>query len=484
MNFLENMFNQTWFYWGMLILLGMPVLFIILGEILRSMDRSQSSFLPVVKNLRNILIPIAVAYLLIGYVLEIEHSWLPYKIIKTVFWIVLVDSSLKFVNAMVFSNAIPKAQRDKIPKLLIDFLRIFIVLLSAAFVMSEVWGADLGRLLAALGVGSVVLGLALQDVLGGLFAGLALLSSKPFVVGDWIQVGDDEKLLGQVVSIDWRAVSLVNPHEDRIVIPNAVIAKQQFKNYSRPSLDTMIIVGFDFSFDASPRKVKDMLMDVAHQTPNILETPKPAVFVKSYDEFSIHYDVHCVINKFDIFNVIRDDFVSRVWYASKRNGVSFPNRVHDVFHFNGPDQQSVDLITPDILAEHISALAVLDVSKSDIEKLSKNSYLREYTRGECVLATGVIPTYFYIILKGKVQEQPGDQPLFDENYSKFLLSRGDFFGIAGMVHQYPATSNIFANTDVSIIEVEIAAMRNMLQINPQVAQCIESVAESRMRNQF
>lgn len=483
MNILEGMLDQPWFYWGMLVLLGMPTLFIIMGEVLRSMEQSESSFLPIAKNVRNILIPISVVYLLIGYVLEMDHSWLPFKIIKTLFWIILVDSSLKFVNALVFSDAIPKAQRDKIPKLLVDFLRVFIVLLSAAFVMSEVWGANLGSLLAALGVGSVVLGLALQDVLGGLFAGLALLSSKPFAVGDWIQIGDDDEIIGKVVSIDWRAVSLINHDQDTIVIPNAVIAKQQFHNYSRPKLSTMESVGFDFSFDDPPRKVKDMLLEIADQTPGILKQPKTTAAVISYDEFSVHYELRYFINDYDDVHLIRDDFVSRVWYASKRQGITFPTRAHEVFHYSGPDQQSASLITPNMLAHDISALGVLDVSKTDIEKLAQHGRLREYTRGECILAAGSIPMHFFIMLKGKVQEQNSDQLLFDESNHKFLLARGDFFGISGMIHKEPGERNIFANTDVSIIEVEISAMRNMLQVNPQVAQCLESIVESRTLRQ-
>lgn len=481
MSMLDDMLQQPWFYWGMLVLFGMPTMFIIMGEVLRAMERTQSSFLPIAKNLRNILIPISLAYLLIGYVLEMDHEWLPFKIIKTLFWIILVDSSLKFINALVFSNAIPKAQRDKIPKLLVDFFRTFIVLLSAAFVMSEVWGANLGNLLAALGVGSVVLGLALQDVLGGLFAGLALLSSKPFQVGDWIQIGDDDDMIGKVISVDWRAVSMINHNQDMIVIPNAVIAKQQFHNYSRPHPATMETVGFDFSFDDPPRQVKDMLVEVANQTPGILKTPAAAAAVISYDEFSIHYEMRFFINDYGDVQTITDDFVSRVWYSSRRYGITFPTRAHELFHFHGPEEQVKGEITTEKLATEISALGVLDVNKQDIDRLATASRLREYTQGECILSAGSVPSYFYIILDGKVQEQAAPEEHFSETSpsAKFLLKRGDFFGISGMIHKEPSPDYIFANTDVTIVEVDIAAMRNMLQMNPQVAQCLESIVESR-----
>ena len=61
------------------------------------------------------------------------------------------------------------------------------------------------QLLTTSAVGAVVVGFALQDTLGNLFAGLAIQIEKPFRVGQWMQVGDRE---GQVQEITWRATKL------------------------------------------------------------------------------------------------------------------------------------------------------------------------------------------------------------------------------------------------------------------------------------
>ncbi len=50
------------------------------------------------------------------------------------------------------------------------------------------WSVDVGGLFAALGVGSIVIGLALQNAVGGIVSGLLLLSEQPFQVGDWLLV--------------------------------------------------------------------------------------------------------------------------------------------------------------------------------------------------------------------------------------------------------------------------------------------------------
>ena len=70
--------------------------------------------------------------------------------------------------------------------------------MGAALVIAGVWDRDFGGFLATLGIGSIVLGLALQDTLGNVFSGIALLFERPFGVGDWIKVGDT---IGEVLQI-------------------------------------------------------------------------------------------------------------------------------------------------------------------------------------------------------------------------------------------------------------------------------------------
>jgi hypothetical protein len=57
------------------------------------------------------------------------------------------------------------------------------------FVVAGVWHQDLGGLLTAIGVSSIVLGLALQNTLDNVMAGIAVLFERPFEVGDWVTVG-------------------------------------------------------------------------------------------------------------------------------------------------------------------------------------------------------------------------------------------------------------------------------------------------------
>ena len=151
-------------------------------------------------------------------------------------------------------------------------MRLLLVVIGAAIVLSVVWRQDLGGLIAALGVGSIVLGLALQETLGNLMSGIALFFERPFSVGDWISVGGKS---GQVVQISWRSVHLRTAQRNLLVLPNSALGRETITNYSQPTDQQMLQLSFSFGLDAPPNRVKAMLVDVAREIPLIMTDPAP-----------------------------------------------------------------------------------------------------------------------------------------------------------------------------------------------------------------
>lgn len=472
---IERMLEQPWLYWGLFVLLGMPLAVIIFSETIHVLIKRKSQFLNTVYTLRNFLVPSLFLFILFDKVLELQEGSLLLKVVETAFLIILVHSVLKFINTLVFSEVLPTNVRDRIPKLLVDFLRTFLVLVGFAFILSEVWGANLTRLLTALGVGSVVLGLALQDVLGGLFSGLALLSSRPFSIGDWIKVGDNE---GWVKSIDWRAVTITTRQNAELVIPNAVLGKTEFHNFNRPDPVHMERVGFDISFDDPPSKVKMVLEEAALATSGILKDPAPIATLISYDEFSVHYEILIFFDDYAKKPMILNDFTSRIWYANRRYGVTFPTRAHEVYNFKGQDQSDTSDV-PKVIANLLKEMTILDVKYEQLLELGEHSQIESYGNGECIIWKGAMATSFYVISTGKVIEQDLNEAGSMEPLH--TLSRGDFFGVSGMVRGEPNEMNVVAKGDVEVIAIEAKAMRKVLKYNPQVAQNLESISASKER---
>jgi len=460
----------SWKTWGILIVFGLPLAIVIMGELLLWLERKNSEFIPIVYNLRNILLPNLAVYLILSKIIKLGADSMLLKVSATFFWLILIHSTLKFINTLVFSEVLSEDIKTKIPKLLVDFIRTFLVLLGAAIIASTVWGADLGRLLAALGVGSVVLGLALQDVLGGLFSGVALLSSKPFMVGDWIRIGDE---VGEVKNIDWRAVTLINFSGDSIIIPNASIAKEQFQNYSRPTPIHREEVGFDISFNDPPNRVKEVLLEAADMTEGILKEPAPTVALISYDEFSIHYEVRYFIDDYGKAPRIHDTFITRIWYANKRYGITFPTRAHEVYNFDGETAQEREH-TPEKIAKLLKLSSIFSVTDEELLQLAKASTIDDFGVGECLLQKGHTTDKVYLILDGVAKEH-----IVNKN-GKLLherrLKTGELFGLASLIRKEASLVTVCALSDIRVVSMEITAMHDLLKHNPSVAQALEGMA--------
>ena len=110
--------------------------------------------------------------------------------------------------------------------------------------------------MATTAVGAVVIGLALQDTLGNLFAGLAIQIEKPFRVGDWVTIGGQD---GMVSEITWRATKMRTKAGNFVVVPNSVLAKDTIPNYSEPTRSLRLQVEVGASYEVPPNVVKTVI---------------------------------------------------------------------------------------------------------------------------------------------------------------------------------------------------------------------------------
>jgi small-conductance mechanosensitive channel len=456
-----------WKTWGLLIIIGLPLAIIIAGELLLYLEKRESLFTPIVSNIRNILLPVFTVNIIFHEIIKLGDDSIILKISDTFFWLFLILSTLKFINIFMFSNVLPRHIQKRIPKLLIDFGRTFLILLGLAIIASNVWGADLERLLAALGVGSIVIGLALQDVLGGLFSGIALLSSKPFVVGDWIKIGE---INGRVINIDWRAVTLIDFNKDTIIIPNSAIATDRIKNYSRPTKIHKETVRFDISFEDAPNKVKQVLIQAAEDTKGILKEPAPSVSLISYDELSIRYEIYYFIARYETFLGIKNDFTSRIWYANKRYGINFP--IVGNGDYNSPVSNDIENL-PDTIKTKLLELNIFQVSDIQLTQLANQSKIDEFGVGECMLHRGKVTEDIHIIIEGVATEHIENKN--EEMLHHKRLKIGDIFGLASLLKKEPSLVTICALSDIKVITISIEAMKEVLHQNPKVAQSLETM---------
>ncbi len=127
-------------------------------------------------------------------------------------------------------------------------------------------------LLTSAGVASVVLGLAAQNTLGNVIAGISLLLYRPFVVGDRIQMSAPTGLeVGVVENITLGYTTLKTFDNRRVVAPNSAMASQVTINLTSKDPRVMAVVPIGIGYNADINKAREILVDLAKTHPNVQE---------------------------------------------------------------------------------------------------------------------------------------------------------------------------------------------------------------------
>jgi small-conductance mechanosensitive channel len=467
--------SESWLFWGLGLMIGFPLLMVALGELILQLDKRQHPMLKVVREVRNWVLPIAALFLLLTQVLRLSESLASIKLVETFVWMSLIAAALSFVNVLLFTGTKPGSWQAQMPKLFRDLVRTFLIAVGGALVLSQVFNQDLGGLIAALGVGSLVIGLALQDTLGNLFSGVALLFERPFQVGDWLEV---DGLKGKVIEVNWRSVHLVTRELEMLVMPNSALSQAVIRNYNRPSIQHIEPVDISFSYDDPPNKVKRVMREVALDTAGVVKDPPPVVVTASYDDYSIAYRVRLLIEDYAQLPIIRNEFVTRIWYAARRNGLSMPFPISEVVNHAMPRLKGDDPIKR--MANYMKSLPSLAMLDDEMrEVLAAQATLAHYGRGESAIAQGQRDVKLHFVLAGSAIAVAQDNN--GRNHTIAEITRGDFFGYSALLANEPSAMTISAAEDLEVVILEVAAVQNMLNKTPRFAQQIGTVIAARQK---
>jgi small-conductance mechanosensitive channel len=237
--------------WTIALAVGFPLLMVALGELSALGRRRGWPAAGVVSGVRVLVVPTLALILFLRYILGLPEDNTVVQLVKTVLWIAVLYQGLSFVNHVLFGSAPEGSWQARVPSLVRDLVRFAVVGIGAAFIYSEVWGKEIGTAWAALGLGSVVIGLALQEPLGNTVSGLILLAERPLAVGDWITV---DGVTGRVVEINWRSVRLQTTSLELKIVPNSALYKGSFSNLSRPTLERAGGVELSFAYEVPPNR--------------------------------------------------------------------------------------------------------------------------------------------------------------------------------------------------------------------------------------
>lgn len=473
-------FASNWYTWGVFVGLGFPLLVVLLGEVIYHLQRRGRPLAATLRVVKNLVLPVLMLMVLVRNVLKLDVNGNFAKLVETLFWISVIYASLSLFNVILFEQAEANTWRARMPKLLIDLSRLFLVLVGSAIVLAAVWGADLAGLATGLGVSSIVIGLALQDTLGSIMSGIALLLERPFSVGDWLRVGnsEDKAIEGQVIDINWRSVRLLTLQREVIVVPHQLIGKEIIHNYSQPERIYNQRINIGFSYDSPPNLVKQVLTSTALATQGILAEPEPESKTTSYDETAIIYEVEFFIENFEDVEQILDRFMTRIWYAAQRHNLTLYRYRYEyaVETANKADSASSKLAQS---LHSIPGFMPLAREPKNLDDLAKGTILQQFGAGEKVIRQGEPGNALYIIIAGQALVTVTNK--FGMELEVINILRGEFFGEMALFSGEPSPVSVTAVDDLQVLVIYSDAVNTMIERQPSLGREIGQIIEARSK---
>ncbi len=257
---------------------------------------------------------------------EVDSEWThfhrvaPYIGLVTLLWGMIVF--VKTCRLIVLQYLFMSSMQTGVPMLLVNIFSLLLSIILVFWTASNVFAIQLAPLLATSAAFSIILGLALQDTLGNLFAGIAMQIDKSFEIGDWVEVVQGtQKSVGKVKEITWRSTIMDGFFEEVIAIPNRMMAQAQVSNFSPKDTPVVRSVIFKMSHGVNPEKVISVLESSVSGLSDIRGIPSPIAYISDTSETAISFKVVFHIDNYGAQYLLSDKVYRRGFEALTANGL-------------------------------------------------------------------------------------------------------------------------------------------------------------------
>ena len=477
--------------WGLVIILGVPSLALILLECIRFMERRKSLLTPVVRNLWRYVLPLVSILVVMRQLLQLPATALAVRLVETGVWLATIVTLISLINAVLTTKeAKPGTFQFQIPNLFFQAIRAGVIVLLLAQLLGSTWKVNVGGIFQALGVGSVVIALALQDTFSSLVSGFLLLFDRPFKIGDWIEF-DGTK--GYVVDQNWRSVTLSNPGwEKKVVVPNGVLAGAKIDNFGQEGVWKSVSVSF--SYDDAPNRVLAALNTISlgldrNNNPNIkLIDPNVYPMIDSFGDSGINYSIWFKKMPTPGNIPITNTLMSRIYSVAKRYKLTMPYPIG--VQYNVDAKEGIPSIIPNQLEDRhqeiftfLRSLPYLSYFNSTVvETLAKEITLKDYALEELIIQAGEPDEGLYILLQGSVKLFIQDMHGNDKEV--YRLSVGSFFGEMALLPGELSPVSVLALDDVQVLILNHSSAQKLIDSNPRFALEMNQYIEERKRSVY
>jgi small-conductance mechanosensitive channel len=210
--------------------------------------------------------------------------------------------------------------------LLIKMIRLGLMVFAVAVVLGAV-GINLSALAIFSGAAGVGIGFGLQKIVANFISGIILLVDKSVKPGDLVTIGDST---GRINEMKTRYISVAAGDGREFLIPNEDLVTQKVVNWTYSDKNTLVKVNFGTNYDADPRLVCRLAVEVAVAAPRAIKSKPPNCILVEFAEAGMKFSLTFWISDPDGMDNVKSDAMLSLWDAFKREGIQAPYPVREI----------------------------------------------------------------------------------------------------------------------------------------------------------
>jgi small-conductance mechanosensitive channel/CRP-like cAMP-binding protein len=408
------------------------------------------------------------------------------KVVAFLWWISLAFTINASLNRFVWAGVLSENGVRKVPKLLTDGAAFLLYGAAVMVVMHYVFDKSITTILATSGAAAFIIGLSAQSTLREVFAGLSLNMTQSLRIGDFVEI---EEIYGEVHEINWRSVSLLNPHTGSLYIfPNSAVADKIILNFSEPTELFKYWIKFYVEYGASPDLVISTIAEELENTKYIRRDPKPDFNILGFTDLGMEYRVRFYFDGDDPWWDAQNEMCMAIWSSLRRKGIRLSIDRHKLL--SGDEQQSnpwkFDNITrpDDNLSQNMGRDSLLgQLAASQLDELAASARFLDFTPPDCIYRENDPGDTVYFVADGQfsvhqVQDDGSEAQIG-------VYAGGECIGLECLSDEANAnrSSTVRAERYSIVYKLDIALLKKMLSTSAVIQKTLNAVQQEQFARQ-